>query len=67
MMSGDYSRLSFDPKRNYSAVLLQQGRVLLDQDWNAQSTMADRAFRAAMVDVFGRVFLATPDAFKVER
>lgn len=66
MMSGDYSRFSFDPRRNYSAVLLQQGRVLLDQDWNEQSAMASRTFRAAVVDLFGRVVLATPDAFKVE-
>jgi hypothetical protein len=66
MMSGHYSRFSFDPRRNYSAVLQQQGRVLLDQDWNEQSAIASRGFRAAVVDLVGRVFLATPDAFKVE-
>jgi hypothetical protein len=66
MMSGDYSRLPFDPRRNYSGVLLQQGRVLLDQDWNAQSAMTSRSFRAAMVDILGRVFLPMPSAFKIE-
>lgn len=54
-MSGDYSRFPFDPRRNYSAVLLQQGRVLLDQDWNEQSAMASRGFRAAVVDLLGRI------------
>jgi Family of unknown function (DUF6519) len=65
-MSGDYSRFPFDPRRNYSAVLMQQGRALLDRDWNEQSGIASRGFRAAVVDFLGRVFLATPDAFKIE-
>lgn len=64
-MSGDYSRFTFDPRNNYSGVLLQQGRVLLDQDWNAQSAMTSRSLRAAVVDVLGRVFLAMPGAFKI--
>src|ERR1700687_3012976 len=64
-MSGDYSRFTFDPRRNYSGVLLQQGRVLLDQDWNAQSAMTSRSFRAAVVDLLGRVFLQMPSAFKI--
>jgi hypothetical protein len=66
IVSGDYSRFSFDPRRNYSAVLLQQRRVLLDQDWNAQSVMVGRAFRATMIDLLGRIFLATPGALKIE-
>jgi Family of unknown function (DUF6519) len=66
MMSGDYSRFPFDSRRNYSGVLLQQGRILLDQDWNEQSAIARRGFRAALMDLLGRVFLATPDAFKIE-
>ena len=39
---------------------------MLDQDWNEQSAIVSRSFRAGMVDVLGRVFLATPDAFKIE-
>ena len=65
-MSGDYSRFVFDPRQNYSGVLTQQGRVLLDQDWNARSAIDSRTFRATVVDVLGRVFLATPCAFKIE-
>ena len=33
-MSGDYSRWSFDPHRHFGAVLMQQGRVHTDADWN---------------------------------
>ena len=33
-MSGDYSRNTFDPKQLFSRVLMQQGRVALDADWN---------------------------------
>lgn len=35
-MKGDFSRLTFDPKKHYSGVLMQQGRVQLDADWNEQ-------------------------------
>jgi hypothetical protein len=31
---GDFSRITFRPDRHYSAVLMQQGRVSLDSDWN---------------------------------
>ena len=29
-MKGDFSRITFDPKKHYSRVLMQQGRVQLD-------------------------------------
>ncbi|MDT5294751.1 MAG: hypothetical protein QOJ76_1631 [Acidobacteriota bacterium] len=35
-MKGDFTRLTFDPKKRYSGVLMQQGRVQLDADWNEQ-------------------------------
>lgn len=35
-MQGDFSRLTFDPEKHYRAVLMQQGRVQLDADWNEQ-------------------------------
>lgn len=63
-MSGDFSR-GFDPRRNYSAVLFQAGRILTDADFNEQSDIAARRFRAAIVDLMGRVFVAAPDAFKI--
>ena len=39
-MQGDFSRWTFDPGDGYRAVLLQQGRVLLDADWNEQTAIA---------------------------
>ena len=33
---GDFTRDTFNPKKNYSRVLMQQGRVQVDADWNEQ-------------------------------
>ncbi len=35
-MKGDFTRQTFDASKRYSSVRLQQGRVLLDADWNEQ-------------------------------
>src|ERR1700722_4470852 len=35
-MKGDFSRLTFRPRRQYLRVLQQQGRPQLDADWNEQ-------------------------------
>ena len=35
-MPGDYSRKTFNRNKHYSGVLMQQGRVQLDADWNEQ-------------------------------
>ena len=40
-MKGDFSRFTFDPRKNYTSVLMQQGRAQLDADWNEQSTSPD--------------------------
>ncbi len=52
-MSGDYSKRSFHPEKNYQDVLLQQGRVVLDSDWNEAAEIHDRRQRAEMHDVVG--------------
>jgi hypothetical protein len=64
-MSGDYSRLTFDPAKHYTSVLMQQGRTLTDSDWNEQADLLDRRVRAAVVDMFGRFVLSTADAFAI--
>ncbi|MGY3149408.1 hypothetical protein ACVWYQ_006407 [Bradyrhizobium sp. USDA 3397] len=66
-MSGDYSRNSFEPQRNFSAVRMQQGRVALDADWNEQGAIIERRARAQTVDLLGRrgVPRETADGFKV--
>ena len=43
-MKGDFSRLTFDPKKHYRRVLMQQGRVQVDADWNEQEAI--NQFRA---------------------
>lgn len=76
-MSGDYSRVRFDPRIDLSGVLMQQGRVQLDSDWNEWVAVMDRRLRAESVDTFGVhptpgitgvavVSPQTPDAFKIE-
>lgn len=38
-MRGDFSRVTFDAARRHRGVLLQQGRVLLDADFNEQAAI----------------------------
>lgn len=54
-MHGDFSRWTFDPVDGYRAVLLQQGRVLLDADWNEQTEITARHDEVRSRDVVGRV------------
>jgi hypothetical protein len=44
-MKGDFSRLPFDQGKRYTSVLLQQGRVTLDSDWNEQAFIRERLER----------------------
>jgi hypothetical protein len=52
-MKGDFSRHTFQPGKNYSAVLLQQGRALLDADFNEQGAIGLRLIRALAADLIG--------------
>lgn len=52
-MRGDFSRDTFDPRRHFSRVLMQQGRVQLDADWNEQTAILLRYLRTLAADVFG--------------
>ncbi|MDQ6744414.1 MAG: DUF6519 domain-containing protein [Actinomycetota bacterium] len=64
-MPGDYTRVSFDPRDDYSGVLLEQGRVTLDADVNEQVDLVDRRLRAEVVDTLARGVISreTPNAF----
>jgi hypothetical protein len=53
-MQGDYSRWTFDPRQDYRSVLLQQGRVLLDADWNEQTELTRYHDEIRMLDTLGR-------------
>jgi hypothetical protein len=63
-MTDPFSR-RFDPRRNYAGVLFQTGQLLTAEDFNEQSAIAARRVRAAIVDIVGRIFVATPDAFRI--
>jgi len=52
-MHGDFSRDSHDPKKNFTRVLMQQGRLLVDADWNEQSAIILNYLRALAADVIG--------------
>ena len=66
-MKGDYSRNSHDASAAYAGVLLQQGRVLLDADWNEHAALGLRRHRLALTDLIGLggVPDASPTAFQV--
>ena len=53
-MKGDFSRFGFDKKKRYSAVLMQQGRLQLDADWNEQVQISEHRTTALFRDLVGR-------------
>jgi len=53
-MKGDFTRFTFDPKRHYKGVLMQQGRVVLDADWNEQADIGEHIRETEVRDVVGR-------------
>ena len=67
-MGGDYTRFTFDPRDNHSGVLMQQGRVQLDADWNELVEIVGRRLRAETIDIIGRAVVPreTPDGFLIE-
>lgn len=52
-MKGDFTRDSFAPANGYTRVLLQQGRVQLDVDWNEQVAILWEYWRSTLVDLLG--------------
>ena len=53
-MPGDYSRRLFRKSKHYSGVLMQQGRVQLDADWNEQLDLQLYRTETEAIDVIGR-------------
>lgn len=52
-MKGDFSRLTFNPGKQFSRVLMQQGRVQLDADWNEQGDILLHSLRTLAADLIG--------------
>src|SRR5262252_1365488 len=61
-MKGDFSRRTFRPERHYSGVLMQQGRVQLDADWNEQVDIETHLDETTRIDVIGRCGMPEDDA-----
>jgi hypothetical protein len=66
-MKGDFTRFTYDPRKHYTRVLKQQGRVDLDADWNEAVEIFTRRDRVEAIDVIGRCGVPIhEDGFKVE-
>ena len=52
-MRNDATRNTFDAAKNLSRVLMQQGRVQLDADWNEQASILLHYLRALAGDLLG--------------
>ncbi|MDF3308896.1 DUF6519 domain-containing protein [Rhodococcus sp. T2V] len=67
-MGLDYSRIRFDARRDFLGVLMQQGRVQLDSDWNDWVAELSRRMQAGALDTVGRAVVPreTADGFLIE-
>lgn len=52
-MKGDFSKDTFDAKKHFHDVLMQQGRVMLDTDWNEQAAISAYRTEAGIKDIVG--------------
>jgi hypothetical protein len=52
-MKGDFTRNTYEPGNHFSRVLMQQGRVQLDADWNEQAAILLNYLRALAADIIG--------------
>ncbi len=59
-MRGDFSTWNKDGSRNFRGTLHQQGRVLIDRDWNAQTEINIEWQQTAGRDAFGAGVAAVP-------
>jgi hypothetical protein len=53
-MRGDFSKLRYPSRKNYTSVLQQQGRVALDADANEQALIDDHLRALVTADTIGR-------------
>ncbi|HEX6747297.1 MAG TPA: DUF6519 domain-containing protein [Longimicrobium sp.] len=52
-MKGDLTRATFRPERHFASVRMQQGRVLLDADWNEQADIDAHRRHVTAGDLIG--------------
>ena len=66
-MAFDVSRFTFDAWKDYFGVVMEQGRVQTDADWNEWLAEFARRVDAGTLDIVGRAVVpaTTPDAFSI--
>jgi uncharacterized protein DUF6519 len=66
-MTFDCSRFSFHPWKDFFGVVMQQGRVQLDSDWNEWVAEMARRLQAGTMDTLGRAVVPriTPNGFHI--
>ena len=52
-MKGDFSKDTFNAKKHFRDVLMQQGRVLLGSDWNEQADITAHRIETGTEDIIG--------------
>src|ERR1035441_6126737 len=65
-MKGDFSRDTFDATKHFILLLMQEGRVQLDADWNEQASIAAHYLRSLAADLIGP-HGGPGDGFKISR
>ncbi len=58
-MGSDRARVTYDPKQQYRSVVMQQGRVTLEADWNESVQITEEGIREHSLQIIGRC--GTPD------
>ena len=58
-MGSDRARVSYNPNQQYRSVVMQQGRVTLEADWNEAEQIASEELRKEALDFVGPA--GTPD------
>lgn len=66
-MSFDISRSTFNPMNDYLGVVMEQGRVQVDADWNEFAAEFARRIQAGTLDLLGHAIYppTTPNAFSI--
>ena len=67
-MSFDCSRFTFNSWHDFLGVVMQQGRVQLDADWNEFASQLLRRLQVGTLDTFGQPVVprVTPDGFRID-
>jgi hypothetical protein len=62
---GNFSRNTFDPRKHYASVRLQQGVPLVDADWNEMEDIRRHEVRHALRSFVGDAAAVADDGFRI--